>query len=179
MKDMLTEAVEFDRNTIVISGFPGIGKSYLFENGKGLDILDSDSSSFSWISKGSRNPDFPNNYIDHIKNNIGKVDVILVSSHDVVRKALQENDIMYFLVYPDKSLKEEYIQKYINRGNNKEFIDMMTVNWDGFIDSIEKESYPFTYTLSSMENLASHLPEIERIFSRYIFLNKVLNIKIK
>ena len=34
-----------------------------------------------------RNPNFPNNYIEHIKENIGKVDYIFVSSHLVVRQA--------------------------------------------------------------------------------------------
>ena len=33
----------------VISGFPGIGKSYAAKNLTHLKILDSDSSSFSWI----------------------------------------------------------------------------------------------------------------------------------
>jgi hypothetical protein len=37
-----------------------------------------------------RNPDFPNNYIKHIQDNIDKVDYIFVSSHEVVRKALNE-----------------------------------------------------------------------------------------
>jgi hypothetical protein len=43
-------------NTILISAFPGTGKSFLFNNTK-LKILDSDSSKFD-KSK------FPENYID-------------------------------------------------------------------------------------------------------------------
>lgn len=30
--------------TTIISGFPGIGKSYLFKNNKHLKVIDSDSS---------------------------------------------------------------------------------------------------------------------------------------
>ena len=110
-------------NTKVISGFPGVGKSYLFNN-TDLKVLDSDSSNFSWIkdSEGrntkERNPDFPQNYIDHIKKNIGKVDIILTSSHDVVRKALKESCIDYILVHPNIRAKEEYIERYTQRGND-------------------------------------------------------------
>lgn len=126
------------KDTIVISGFPAVGKSYLFKNKK-LDVLDSDSSKFSWIKKGERNPDFPNNYIKHIKENIGKVDVILVSSHKDVRDALVANDIDFILVYPDKSLKEEYLKRYEERGSPKEFIDMIDKNWNGFIDELDEQ----------------------------------------
>lgn len=84
---------------IVISGFPGIGKSYMYNNMKDLKILDSDSSKFSWVkdeegkNTKERNPDFPNNYIKHIKDNMDSSDIILVSSHKVVRDALKDNDI--------------------------------------------------------------------------------------
>lgn len=84
--------------TKIISAFPGTGKSWLFKNYPGL-FLDSDSSDFSWTSPGVRNPDFPSNYITHIKQNIGKYKKIFVSSHDVVRKALVENGIPFTLVY--------------------------------------------------------------------------------
>ena len=64
--------------TKVISAFPGTGKSYFHQNSN-LDILDSDSSKYSWISEGVRNPDFPDNYMAHIKGKIGSADIILVS----------------------------------------------------------------------------------------------------
>lgn len=47
--------------TVIISGFHGIGKSYFYNNNhKTLKISDSDSSKFD-------KKDFPNNYIKHIK----------------------------------------------------------------------------------------------------------------
>ena len=55
----------------LISGFPGIGKTYYKQKSE-LNVLDSDSSKFSWIEKDVRHPDFPQNYIDHIKKNLNK-----------------------------------------------------------------------------------------------------------
>ena len=138
------------KKTYVISAFPACGKSYCFKNRQNIfTILDSDSSEFSWIkdSEGNntkeRNPEFPNNYIKHISDNIGKVDVIFVSSHDVVRKALYENNIETTIIYPEKHMKEVFLQRYRERGNNEGFISFISNNWDNFIDDIEFEDYGF------------------------------------
>lgn len=141
-------------NTKIISGFPGIGKSYLFNNNNGLIILDSDSSQFSWLEKGVRNPDFPQNYIEHIKSNIGKVDMILVSSHKQVRDALKDNGIKYILVYPADRLKREYLERFIDRGNESSFIGFMFDNWDSFIDEIKEELFPTKLRLWNGEYLS-------------------------
>ena len=133
--------------TIVVSAFPACGKSYMQNNynDKPFTMLDSDSSQFSWIKDENgvntkeRNPDFPDNYIKHIKDNIGKVDVIFVSSHDIVRVALNENKINFFMIYPDKSMKEEWIRRFRERGNDEGFIKFIGDNWDDFIDKIEEE----------------------------------------
>jgi endo-1,4-beta-D-glucanase Y len=95
------------------------------------------------INTKERDPDFPNNYIEHIKSNIGKVDVIFVSSHEVVRKALAENNIKTIIVYPGKELKEEWIRRFKQRGNNEGFINFISSNWDKFIEEIGNEDYGF------------------------------------
>jgi hypothetical protein len=133
-------------NTFVISAFPACGKSYCFENvsKKDIKILDSDSSEFSWIkdiegnNTKERNPNFPNNYIKHIKENIGKVDIIFVSSHEVVRNALLGNNIRTILIYPYKHCKDEWIERFRNRGNNEGFIKFISDNWDKFINDMNE-----------------------------------------
>ena len=107
------------KDTQIISGFPGVGKSNFFKKSD-LKVLDSDDSLFD-------KRDFPDNYINHIKNFIGKVDYILISSHDVVRRALEEHNIEYVLVYPSIELKEEYLERYKNRGNEDSFIAFISI----------------------------------------------------
>ena len=149
------------KNTKIISAFPGTGKTYCFNKYKNsnIKILDSDSSEFSWIkdengkNTNERNPDFPNNYIKHIKENIGKVDIIFVSSHDVVRNALRENNIKYILVYPCISYKEEYIHRYTERGNDEKFIKFINENFENFIEDIEKETFPYKIALVGKETI--------------------------
>lgn len=174
---------EIVKDTKAISGFPGIGKSHLFENRIDMTVLDSDSSQFSWIEKGVRHPNFPQNYIDHIKNNIGKVDIILVSSHKVVRDALNNNGIEFTLIYPEKYCKEEYLQRYIDRGNDENFVKMMRDNWDKFIAECEEQECEFKIKLDNGEFLND---VIDRLFikieldyydilSGSNYINKIIN----
>lgn len=118
-------------NTKIISVFHACGKTYAFKklNEKGYKILDSDSSQFSWCYDYNpvnsdkiekyRNPEFPKNYIQHIKENIGKVDYIFVSSHKEVRGALIENGIYFTLVYPGRKMKAEWVGRCFLRGSGE------------------------------------------------------------
>lgn len=130
------------KDTKIISAFPACGKTYLFENFKDKIILDSDSSKFSWIivdDQKVRNPEFPQNYIIHIKENIGKADYILVSSHEEVRRALEDAGIDFYLIYPDRNLKEEWIGRCFLRGSGEKFCQLIADNWDNWIDGLQKD----------------------------------------
>lgn len=124
---------EHSKTTLVVSAFPGCGKSHLFRNKGESKILDSDSSTFD-------KSNFPQNYIEHIKSNLGNVDLILVSSHKEVREALVDNGIEFTLVYPDNNIKEEYIKRYIDRGNNDKFVELLTNNWNNWIDELDNQT---------------------------------------
>jgi len=125
--------------TKIISAFPGTGKSYYYNKHKD-SCIDSDSSEFSWVkdkdgnNTKERNPNFPQNYIDHIKNNIGKYEYIFVSSHKDVRDSLKDNCIFYYLFYPDRSRKDEFLERYVQRGSPETFVKLIDVNWDNWIN---------------------------------------------
>ena len=151
------------KNTIIISAFPACGKSWCFDNLKDkYDMSDSDSSNFSWIrtiNKNQeemkvRNPDFPQNYIEHINKLIGVKDFVFVSSHDVVRNALKEANIPYFLIYPENTTDNKciWIARMFNRKSHVEMIDFIQKNWDEFIEQMKMEEYPFHYVLGTEEN---------------------------
>ena len=143
----------------VISAFPGVGKTYCAERTK-LNILDSDSTNFSWSSPGVRNPEFPQNYIDHIKANLDKggVDFIFVSSHDVVRDALVKAGLVFTLIYPTRSMKNEYLQRYRNRGSDENFIKLLDGSWGKFMDSLEEQQNCKHIQLKNGEYLSDYMP---------------------
>ena len=68
-----------------------------------------------------------------------KYDFILISTHKQVRGALVENNIPFLLVYPAKSLKNEYMDRFKSRGNKQGFLNLMDKNWDVFIQELNDQ----------------------------------------
>ena len=144
--------------TKIISAFPGTGKSYYHKNHPET-TLDSDSSFFSWMidewgdkllgldGKPMRNPQFPQNYIEHIKSNIGKYEYIFVSSHKEMREALVDNCLLFYLIYPDFDDMDVYIERYKQRGSPEEFINLVRNNWEEWIIELENQENCFNYIL--------------------------------
>ena len=147
-------------NTKIFSVFPACGKTWLYNHQEDFDLkfLDSDSSEFSWLieevedpyyvtigegeikpivhKKKIRNPDFPNNYIKYIKENIGKYDCIFVSSHASVREALDKEGIDFTIVYPMHCCKAEWVGRCFIRelkGENGCSARVMYDNFDNWI----------------------------------------------
>ena len=143
-----------------VCAFPGCGKSTIHKNAleyglytankdgytiyprtktslNNKIVYDSDSSTFDKSG-------FPDNYIAHmisiLHREVPFPFLALVSSHEEVRNAMKAKGIPYTLVYPDRSLKDEFIERYKVRGDSKSFIDLMDKNWDSFIDSCEKDT---------------------------------------
>lgn len=113
-----------------------------------------------------RNPDFPKNYIEHIKENIGKVDYIFVSTHEEVRKALADADIDFILVFPKQSLRAEWVGRCFIRGSGENFCKMIADNWDTWMSQMWDEvicNKRRHYTLSSDEYLSDIIEDIDKV----------------
>lgn len=150
---------EFERKytpTFVISAFPASGRTYCSSNYQDeFSMLDSHIDEFIWTKdeKGNntkeRNPNFPDNYIEFIKKNIGRFNVIFVSSDKTVRQALEKNKIKTIIIYPNKNLKSEWLKRLKNRDDSQEFINFISKEWDNFIDDIEKEDFTIKERLNN------------------------------
>src|SRR5689334_21983108 len=114
------ESQEVPKRAVIVSGFPGIGKTSLFQNPNDRNIVDSDSTPYSWKDAGKRerNPDWPANYIADLESKVVGKDAVLVSTHKEVRDALVATGLPFTLVYPSLEMKDEYIQRYIDRGSD-------------------------------------------------------------
>ena len=67
------------------------------------------------------NKEWPNNYFKALKRVKDKCDYILVAD-EIVNDFLVKINFEYWVVYPNINLKEEYLNRCKNRGNNDEFI---------------------------------------------------------
>jgi len=128
---------EKKKDTKIICVFSGCGKTYLSENEKNKIVLDLDKDQKTFLKR-----DFPNYYIQYVKENIGVADIILVSSHKEIRDSLTKENIEFSLVYPNRNLKENFKKNYFKRGSTQLFVDVMNKNWDNWIDQmIEQKCY--------------------------------------
>lgn len=155
---------------MIVSAFPGIGKTYLYNHATDLyqihcrrvtdlysnqtAIKDSDSSQFD-------KKDFPNNYIKSIKQNMDYYDLLLVSSHIQVRQQLKTHQIPYYLVYPQKDLKQAYLERYKQRGSPLSFVQLLEDNWDDWITSCEQDNYAHHVVLHKATEHLSDLFDIK------------------
>lgn len=124
---------------MIYAGFPAIGKTHFATSVP--DAVDADSSTFSWIWRGpearERHPDWPQNYIDHIRS-LDTDDgprYVLVSSHREVRDALVAAEMWFTLVYPRRELREEYRLRMRLRESPEGLITKVIDElWDGALD---------------------------------------------
>lgn len=141
-----------NKKTVVVSAFPCSGKTYAYKNLQNqYSILDIDSSEFrykyeeDWQEEYVKvsNPEFPQNYIRSIKKNIGKVDIIFVSSCLQVRRELEKANIRYCTVYPKENMINEWVGRMYRRGYSKEFIQYQIDYWNEFMRNITHEPHGF------------------------------------
>jgi hypothetical protein len=147
-----------NKNTKIICAFPGTGKTTLYTayRHNTLKVLDSDSSKFDKTG-------FPNNYIQHIKDNIGIADIILVSSHEETRKALLASNIDFYLVYPAADLKDECISRYRIRGNSSLFIELIEKYWHNWLSDCRDQIGCTHIELPSMIFLCDVIDDILKV----------------
>lgn len=134
----------------VLSVFAGCGKTYCAKKYPDK-VIDLESSDYKWIyaidvstipKEGRKgmpaklrkvNPDWPNNYIQAIKEARKKYDVVLVAQYEEVRKAMAQAGIQYALVFPLNSCKMEFVERYKRRGNPESFVQMLMTNFDKWV----------------------------------------------
>ena len=117
--------------TIVCAAFCGTGKSYLSKTyPKAVAELE------CWYY---REGNFPQNYVEAVKNQLGKSEFLFISTDPVILKQLRKENIEFILAYPDNSLKEEYMQRFCNRNDAYDFIGVMYKHWDEWLNKPKKQ----------------------------------------
>lgn len=134
---------------VIISGFPGIGKSRAAASRK--DTLDLDSSQFAGYH-------WEELYVAAIKKayESGDYRIIFISSHSNVRELLHEKGIPFICVVPNKSLRNEYMIRYLKRGSSIAFMQNIRVNWNDWIDRMRNTE--LCIELQSGEYVSDILP---------------------
>ena len=160
--------------TKIIAGFGGVGKTTLAKKYK--NVLDLESTPYKYlienygnydaeavkgqgIAKKELNPDFPDNYVAAIQENIGKYDYILVWCHpEQSLPHLDKAGIDYEIFLPTREALDEYRQRFINRGNSEEYVNRVSSKegYDKRLPQWQATGKPIIY-LEAGETLESYL----------------------
>ena len=132
-----------ERKTMIISAFPGCGKTYLYDNQDKYNykILDSDSSRYE------KHEGWELEYVNHICENIGKYDFIFIAQYPKVLEILNIKNIPFTIVAPDNSkelsekerqlIKQQWFGRFLLRDNShikdfKTWIEKLSINYDNW-----------------------------------------------
>lgn len=115
---------------MVVAAFTGVGKSTFAKENP--SVADEDSFKFDKTY-------FPGNLMCAVRNHIVEDRCSLVSTHEIVRDALNRNDIDFILVYPGMECKDEFIKRYRERGSELKYIDLIERNWESWIQECEAQ----------------------------------------
>ena len=162
----------------IIAGFPGVGKSYLEKHYK--NAIELESSYFYWINpmieelwgveeaKGHpdriKKEDWLQDYMNAIEQERHRCDYLCIVMFEEVLDELIKRQIPFVLVFPKLALKDEYMQRYLKRGNKADWIKSMEDIFETCILNILYGYgwYAKSYFLDSGTYLADILDEEEK-----------------
>ena len=132
---------------IFIYAFTATGKTFLSK--KYQNVIDMETTLYKYknttyedeTKKGTKREcqnKWPENYFKKLEEVKDKYDYILLSD-DICNDYLHKNNYEYWWVYPNEELKQEYIYRCKNRGNNSSFIEWYEKEWNEWINSCKND----------------------------------------
>ena len=118
--------------TIICASWCGTGKTFICEN---TDIKSIEIE--YWKYKDGLQKD----YVKDIKNNFGEVDYIFIATDPEGLRLLNNEGFNITLVYPRNELREEYLDRYIERDSPSDFIGIFMKYWNDWINELKEQSY--------------------------------------
>jgi len=137
------ESRPFER--LLYAAFCGTGKSYLCNN-----FADDYMELECWKY---RQGDFPDNYIQDVIRAMGKTKYLFISTDPVILKELNKRGIKIYLYYPQNKLRNEYLDRFLERDSPQDFIGAIMKCWDTWIDELKAQNYCKHIVLNSGEYL--------------------------
>ena len=155
---------------IFVYAFSATGKSTVAK--KYSNVIDMESTLYKYLgdfeekeylksTERKLNRKWPENYFEELMRVKDMYDYILISD-EICDKFLQEKNFQYWWVYPQKELKEEYMERCRKRGNNNEFISWYSKRWNEWIDKCKNDKFASKHIeLQSNQYLEDVLPNLK------------------
>jgi hypothetical protein len=122
-----------NNTTDILAAFCGCGKTYFCKksNVKSIEI-----EYWKYKDKGLQKE-----YISDIKKYFGKVKYIFISTDPEGLKLLHNEGFNITLIYPRNELRNEYLDRYIDRDSPHDFIGVFMKYWNIWINELKEQTY--------------------------------------
>lgn len=122
-----------ENNTVICAAFCGSGKTYICEK---TNIKSVEVEYWQYKDKGLQKE-----YVEDIRKHIGIVDYIFIATDPEGLKLLHNEGFNITLVYPKNELRNEYLDRYIERDSSYDFIGVFMKYWSPWIDELKEQTY--------------------------------------
>lgn len=137
------------KNTKIIASFCGTGKTYICNE----SIINAIEIEY-WKYKDN---ELQKEYIEDIEKQFNTVDYIFISTDLESLKLLHEKGYTITLIYPENSLRSEYLDRYIARDSPCDFIGAFMKYWNLWINELKNQKYCNHIVLKQGEYLSDFL----------------------
>ena len=138
----------------------------LYKYEKNSGVAESKPSKFD--IKRAIQPDWPFNYLEAIEKVKHEHSFTLISTDDVILSLLKERGETFLLVKPFFGIEDEYRRRFVQRGENEEYIETFFSNWTRSLVSLERVGSCVQVPLDINEYLSDVMKNIDNIGSLLI-----------
>ena len=147
---------DIKRKGVIVCGFFGIGKSSVTKYRPDVSFYDLDATGFV------KKPGWENMYVDCALALRNDYDIVALKSSDKVMNKLNELEEKYFIVYPNRYAKREFMERAIKNNYSREWIQNFFTQWDKYIEEIEEDDSTDKIVLQSGEYLSDIVDRLIR-----------------
>lgn len=168
------------QKALIVSCFPGCGKTYCYQNQSRFPfpIIDIDSGSFE-KEKGL----WPMNYISCIVSNLNKRNIVLISQHEEILLELKLLNLQFYIVSPNNSdnisqrrrqtIKQQWFGRFILRDNSHisdigVWLKLLMLKYDEWTSESHLKKYDPSgiFLLNEYEYLSDIIEDLSIILKR-------------
>ena len=119
---------------IIVSSFPGCGKTYLMNtHGDKADMLDATTL----MGEGQEGDYDYNKWVDNIMDVVEDYDIVFIPVAEKLLDAFNKRNIDYDIFYPSKERRGEFIENMVRKRAFRNDIMMLDREFDKIVDRID------------------------------------------
>jgi hypothetical protein len=147
---------DLKRLGVIVCGFFGIGKSSVTKYRPDVSFYDLDANNFV------KKPGWDKLYVDCALALRHDYDIVAIKSSDKVMHRLDELGVQYYLVYPNRYAKRDFMERAVKNGYSRQWIEQFFSRWEKYIEEVEEEEHAHKIVLQSGEYLSDIVDRLIR-----------------